>query len=96
MTPAEILGLSAERDRQLELRLAAWRDGYATAAAQFADWEARGYACAVADVKAAQHALVNHVRGLPADAGRWVVRGEPRTRRTFGDPHPGDFGGEAA
>ena len=23
----------------------------------------------------------------------WSVRGEPRTRATFGDPHPGDFPG---
>jgi hypothetical protein len=41
MTPAELLEVSAERDRQLALRVAAWRDGYVAAAAQFAGNEAR-------------------------------------------------------
>jgi hypothetical protein len=94
MTPEELLEVSAERDRQLALRLNAWRDGYAAAAAQFAEYEARGYARAIADVKAAQHALANHLHRLPAEGESWVVRGQRRTRKTFGHPHPADYPGK--
>jgi hypothetical protein len=58
---------------------------------------AEGYAAAVADVKAAQHALYNHLRGLAEiEARRWTVRGEPRTRATFGQPHKDDYPGREA
>jgi hypothetical protein len=92
MTPDELLGLSDKRDRQLELRQAAWAEGYrAGAAGQF---EA-GYAAAIADVKAAQHALYNHLRRWhEAEDGRWIVRGQQRTRKTFGNPHPADYPGK--
>lgn len=30
---------------------------------------------------------------LTGEQVRWSVRGEPRTRATFGQPHPGDFPG---
>ena len=96
MSPAELLEQSAERDHQLALRLDAWRAGYAAAAVQFAEHEARGYAQAVADVKAAQHALWNHLRSLPTEGERWVVRGEPRTRATFAQAHPDDYPGKRA
>ena len=95
MSPAELLEQSAERDHQLVLRLDAWREGYAAAAAQFAEHEARGYARAVADVKAAQHGLYSHLRGLrEIEERRWTVRGQQRTRKTFGRPHPADYPGK--
>jgi hypothetical protein len=53
-----------------------------------------GYAAAIADVKAAQHALVNHLRGGVTEAQRWTVRGEARTRATFGQPHKDDYPGQ--
>jgi hypothetical protein len=52
-----------------------------------------GYAAAVADIKRAEHALVNHLRQLPKETERWAVRGEPRTRATFGQPHKDDYPG---
>jgi hypothetical protein len=92
MTPDEIRSISDERDRQLALRLDAWREGYdAGAAGQF---EA-GYAAAIADVKAAQHGLYNHLRRCrETEDGRWIVRGQQRTRKTFGNPHPADYPGK--
>ena len=95
MTREDLLAVSEERERHLELRLAAWRDGYAAAAAQFEEYEARGYARAVADVKAAQHGLYNHLRRCrETEDGRWIVRGQQRTRKTFGHPHPADYPGK--
>jgi hypothetical protein len=56
---AQLLALSDERDRQLAARLAACRQGYAAGAAgQFS----AGYAAAIADVKAADHAIVGAIR----------------------------------
>lgn len=55
---------------------------------------AAGYATAIEQVKAAQHALYNVARDLGrVERGRWWLRGEPRTRATFGQPHPDDFPG---
>jgi hypothetical protein len=95
MTPGEILDLSAERQLWERLIDAAWRDGYRAALGQLAEAEARGYARAIADVKAAQHALYNHLRRVrELEDGRWIVRGQQRTRKTFGRPHPNDFTGQ--
>jgi hypothetical protein len=42
--------------------------------------------------KATQHELLEALRAAePAE--RWRVRGEQRTRQTFGQPHPRDFPG---
>jgi hypothetical protein len=71
--------------------LAMWKDGYRVGAA--GQFEA-GYAAAVADVKAAEHGLADHLRGLPAESVRWAVRGEPRIRVTFGRPHGDDYPGQ--
>jgi hypothetical protein len=35
----------------------------------------------------------NMPRNIPGYDPRWSVRGEPRTRATFGQPHPADFPG---
>ena len=95
MTPGEILDLSAERQLWERLIDEAWRDGYRAALGQLAEAEAGGYARAVADVKAAQHALPHHLRGLrEIEERRWIVRGEQRTRKTFGNPHPADYPGK--
>ena len=65
-TVAGLLALSAERDAQLAARLAAWREGYATGAAEE---RAAGYAAAIADVKRDQHELAAAVRlGLARSA----------------------------
>jgi hypothetical protein len=39
--------------------------------------------------------LAQAVTGKPRDTelDRWTVRGQPRTRATFADPHPDDFPG---
>jgi hypothetical protein len=40
-----------------------------------------------------------HAHGTPyaeIDRRRWVVRGEQRTRETFGQPHPDDYMGREA
>ena len=56
-------------------------------------WD-EGYARAVADLKAVHHGIAKGWRALAeVEARRWIVRGEKRTRATFGDPHPGDFRG---
>jgi hypothetical protein len=91
---AATLELSDERDLELALRLAAWRDGWqAGNAAAEAAWSA-GYAHAVAEIKGAQHGLVLLVRGLAeTEARRWVLRGERRSRQTFALPHRDDFPG---
>ena len=90
---ADLLALSDERDVQLELRRRAYRDG----------WEA-GHMTGVGDGRQAEaaerdrewNAIARPVaRGGPAYAEierkRWTVRGEQRTRETFGQPHPGDY-----
>jgi hypothetical protein len=91
MKAAELLDLSDERDLAERAWLAAWRDGYAAGAADA--WSA-GYAAAVTEVKAAEHGLVRLVRGMAeTEAARWTLRGEVRTRETFGQPHPDDYTG---
>jgi hypothetical protein len=89
---AELVERSDLLDLSLKLRLRAWRDGYREGAR--GQYEA-GYAAAIADVKGAQHALYNHLRRVrELEDGRWIVRGQQRTRKTFGHPHPNDFTGQ--
>ncbi len=90
VAPSALLELSDERDTWLRRIDAAWREGFAAGSAR---QYSRGYAAAVADVKRAQHALYDHLRKLPADTERWSVRGEPRTRETYANPHPEDYQG---
>lgn len=58
-SPAGLLELSAERDAHLQLRHAAYREGWMAGSQD--EWS-RGYAEGVGAVKAAQHELVNAVR----------------------------------
>jgi hypothetical protein len=94
--PAELVaGLVDAIDHEAEDRYRRRLAAAAAAAERERAWSA-GYAAAVADIKAAEHALTNHLRGLPREVERWAVRGEPRTRAEFGKPHPGDYPGKGA
>jgi hypothetical protein len=93
------LAESDRRDRDLAARWRAWQEGWqACEAAQDDAWEA-GYAAAAADLKRAQHdkhrAAVQLAAWIDAteaiEQARWELRGDPRTRETFGQPHPGDY-----
>ncbi len=85
---AALLALSDERDTWTRRLLAAWQQGYAAGAAGQFD---AGYAAAIADVKAAEHALPDYLNGLrDTEERRWALRGETRTRATFADPHHAD------
>jgi hypothetical protein len=59
---AAFLALSDERDLWRAHADAMWRDGYRAGCAGAADEFSRGYAAAIADVKAVEHGLVNVVR----------------------------------
>ena len=91
---AALLAVSRERDLQLRLRLAAWREGYR------AGWEhgwRAGYEAADCD-QAASWAEVAKPKarssGRDLERRRWAVRGEPRTRAEFGQPDPADHPGQ--
>lgn len=91
----ELLGLSDERDIQLELRHRAWREGWH---AGYADGYGAGHQDEAADRDREWNRIARPVaRGGPAHADlerkRWTVRGEQRTRETFGQPHPDDYPG---
>ena len=88
---ADLLALSDERDTQLQLRHRAYREGYAEGAR--GQWSA-GYAAAMADMKRVQLGLVDAL-DLVGDLARrrWTVRGEQRTRDTYGAPHADDYPG---
>ena len=91
---ADLLALSDERDAQLGLRKRAYRDGYTEGAR--GQWSA-GYAAAMTDMKRVQLGLVAALDRLgDLERKRWVVRGEVRSRETFGRPHPDDFQGRGS
>jgi hypothetical protein len=102
---ADLLSLSDERDMQLELRHRAYREGYLEGSRD--QWSA-GYAAAVGDMKAAQHAVIPQ---LQLEIQRWhlccrscrlgghrdgCTRCEDGTRETFTRPHPDDYRAGAA
>lgn len=87
---ADLLAWSDAMDTQLRLRLAAYREGWAAAELAHADDYERGFADGCMAVKRAHADAVRLVRD---DAARWPVRGEQRTRATFGRPHPADYKG---
>jgi hypothetical protein len=68
-SPRSLLELSDERDRALQLRLAAYREGYLHGGQ---DQRAAGYAAAIGDVKREQHELA---RGVQLEAARSVPAG---------------------
>ncbi|MGH3220227.1 MAG: hypothetical protein ACRDPY_16245 [Streptosporangiaceae bacterium] len=82
---AGLLDLSDERDLWLRRVLAAWREGYAAAAARLdAEYE-HGFTDGVLAVKRAQHGIV---RDLRQHLRTWDGR-----RADFGKPRPGDYPG---
>src|SRR5712664_2396009 len=89
----QLLDLSDERDRQLQLRLDAWRSGWRACETAHADDYDQGYADGLAGRKRRQH---DAVAALQLYRRRWELRGEARTRQTFADPHPADFKGRGA
>lgn len=106
---AAFIGESDDRSRQLGERLAAWREGYAAGFAAGTE-VGRGAEAHERDQLWSEFSKPISRRG-PAGPGvdekislaydhverrRWNLRGEPRTRETFGQPHPGDYQGGAA
>jgi hypothetical protein len=94
---AEVLALSDERDAWLR-RLdgehrGAFRLGYALGVEigrrQVLDEEAEARRAAIRMVRDAG-------RLSEVERRRWTVRGEARTRATFGEPHPADYPGRGA
>lgn len=55
--------------------------------------QARAAVAASAAVGLARQLAQAEARDAPNEETSWSVRGEPRTRATFGHPHPGDFTG---
>lgn len=88
-----LIEYSDELDKQLRLRLAAFREGYAAGESAHADDYERGFADGVLSLKRAQH---DAYRLVDLDAKRWELRGEKRSRTSFSQPHPGDYPGGAA
>jgi hypothetical protein len=84
--------LSAERDwwlrRLLAAERAAWLEGYE---AGNRDGYLHGTRQLEAEWRAAVVPVIDRtVRHLDAMGARWTLRGDDRTRETFGQPHPGD------
>jgi hypothetical protein len=83
---AELVEQSNLLDLTLKLRLAAWRDGYRAAAAQFEACYERGYTDAQLDYKAIHHGVIHDLRQH--------LRTWDGLRTHFGDPRPGDYPGQ--
>ena len=91
---AELLERSDERDRYMERIDQAWRDGYRRG-------DEDGYARGRQDEGTERDQAWDRIarpasRAAPFrefERRRWAVRGEPRTRETFSQPHPGDYQG---
>ena len=83
-----LAALSDERTlwlhRLLDAEVAAERRGYERGIGD-------GYAQCAAEVKAAEHAIATGIRRACGPDDRWQLRGEPRTRETFAEPHPDDY-----
>lgn len=72
MNRAKMLERVGEHELQLQLRLEYWRMGFAAGERAHADDYASGYAAAVADLKAAQHAMHRVVTSsAPLWAAHW-------------------------
>ncbi|HEY7325288.1 MAG TPA: hypothetical protein VH520_10730 [Streptosporangiaceae bacterium] len=88
---AEVIGSLLEYsdvlDGQLRLRLAAYREGFEHGREAGYD---QGYDDGIAERKRVQQDLVEALR---VHGRRWVLRGEPRARETFSQPHPDDYQG---
>ena len=90
-TAGNLLALSDERDQWLARTYAAWREGYRAAELDHAPATTTpGTSTASSAGKHAEHQAVEALRLYTR---RWELRGEPRTRTTFGQPHPDDCPG---
>lgn len=87
---AELLERSDERDRWHRFAWAMWREGWQAAERAHADDYHRGYVDGAAGRKHAQH---DALEALGVYLHRWKLRGQPRGRRTFSQPHPDDYQG---
>jgi hypothetical protein len=95
---AELVTLSDERDVWLRRVIDADASGYARG---LAEGVALGRAIEAAESAAAWQRIARPIArssGSHADLERrrWRLRGEDRTRATFGKPHPDDFKGTGA
>jgi len=94
---AALIGESDDRAAQLAAQARAWREGYEQGFLAGVE-VGRG---AALEEEAAQRreaaGLVREATTGPSRAAilrqRWTLRGEQRTRETFGRPHPGDYPG---
>ena len=91
-TFGELLALSDERDSWMRQLLAAGRESYRRG---LADGIALGRRLEGAERDAAWNEIARPVARIDPERKRkrWAVRGEQRTRETFGQPHPGDYKG---
>jgi phosphosulfolactate phosphohydrolase-like enzyme len=89
---AALLALSDERDQWERRLLAAERAGWQAAGRAHADGYHAGYIDGLLRRKHLEH---DAVEAAKLYARRWTLRGEQRTRETFGEPHPGDYQGRA-
>ena len=91
MTAPDVLAVSDERDtwqqRLLDAERAAYRSGYADGRADERVAADRAWA-ARRPFKAPDGPDLAEVEAL-----RWELRGQQRTRQTFGQPHPDDYEG---
>jgi hypothetical protein len=95
VTPSEqaaLLALSDERAQwqkyALDLARDAYRDGYRDGRADEARDADRAWAAQPRQRVRDGDALAD------VEARRWKLRGEQRTRETFGQPHPADYKGQ--
>jgi hypothetical protein len=92
---ADLLMTSAERDRWLQRLQAA---EHAAESAGYMRGRADGYSARAAELERDWQAIARPAaNGGPSwaelERKRWTLRGETRTRTTFGLPHPDDFPG---
>lgn len=90
---ALLLELSDERDQWERRLLAAERAAWQAAERAHADDYHVGYIDGLLRRKHLEH---DAVEAGKVYARRWELRGEPRTRETFGRPHRDDFTGRGA
>jgi hypothetical protein len=94
---AELLATSDLLDAQLRLRLRAYGEGYE---AGYETGYYDGREDQAAELAEAWNRIARPVsRGAPLaeiERRRWSVRGETRTRHSYGQPAPGDYPGREA
>lgn len=103
MTRDDVLALSDERDRQLALRLAAWRDGWRACELACRDAIEAAYWQGVNDADREWHAALAPAREAARRSARTPSHAEleqrrwgPGGRSRYGDPRPDDYQGKGA